>query len=150
MTSPRAVDRRYDDPPEGWYNIAGGLLLGLLLLLTFGTHALELEQTPPELLFGLLGLYFYAVGYLSGRRTGKVGTGAWAGVAAGLAFGIVVCIVMFTSPFTGMRQAVQGGQGDQIAIAWSSAVFFVAVGGCCGALGARFAIRVSRRMHRLH
>ena len=144
MTSPRAVSRARHDPPEGWYNTTGSLLLGLALMLTFGTHFVELERTPPELLFGLLGVYFYASGYLSGRRTGKVGTGAWAGVACGLAFGIVVCVVMFTSPHSGMRESVRGGEGDQLAIAWSSAVFFIALGGGCGAIGARSAIHASR------
>jgi len=145
MTSREAVRRTQYDPPEGWHNVAGGLLLGAVLMLTFGTHIVELERTPPELLFGLLGLYFYAAGYLSGRRTGKVGTGAWAGVACGLAFGIVVCVVIFTTPLLGMRESVRGGEGDQLAIAWSSAVFFIAVGGVCGALGSRTAIQASRQ-----
>src|SRR3712207_7588707 len=45
-------------------------------------------------------LYFYAVGYLSGRRTGRVGRGSWAGAASGLAFGVAVCAHMLVVAFT--------------------------------------------------
>jgi drug/metabolite transporter (DMT)-like permease len=133
------------EPPEGWLNIVAGLLLGTFLMLIYGTHLLELEQTPPEIVFGFLGLYFYAAGYLSGRRTGKVGTGAWAGVVCGLAFGIVVSVVMFTAPPGLARSSSHYGGVNNVAIAWSGAVFFIILGAACGAAGARLAIQSARR-----
>ena len=137
--------RTRNDPPEGWINAAAGLLLGVFLMLVFGTHYAELERTPPELVFGFLGLYFYAAGYLSGRRTGKVGTGAWAGVACGIAFGVVVAVVMFTSPLSMSPGSSNYGGANEVAIAWSGAVFFVILGAACGAAGARLAIQSARR-----
>ena len=112
-----ALHRTRNEPPEGLINIAAGLLLGVVLMLVYGTHFAELERTPPELVFGFLGLYFYAAGYLSGRRTGKVGTGAWAGIVCGLAFGIVVSVVMFTSPPSMARGSSNYGGINDVCIA---------------------------------
>ena len=114
-------------------------------MLVYGTHFAELERTPPELVFGFLGLYFYAAGYLSGRRTGKVGTGAWAGIVCGLAFGIVVSVVMFTSPPSMARGSSNYGGINDVCIAWSGAVFFIMLGAACGAAGARLAIQSGHR-----
>ena len=61
--------------PESWSIMAGGLLLGGLAWLAFTTHVPNLERLPAEVLFGFLGLYYFSAGYLSGCRTGKVGTG---------------------------------------------------------------------------
>lgn len=140
-----ASRRLRHEPPESWLNITAGLVLGTILMLVYGIHLLELEQTPPEIVFGFLGLYFYAAGYLSGRRTGKVGTGAWAGVVCGLAFGIVVSVVMFTTPPEMARSSSHYGSVNNVAIAWSGAVFFIVLGGVCGAAGARLAIQTARR-----
>ena len=149
MSSFDAVRRSRHDPPEGLINLSAGLLLGVVLMLVYGTHFYELERTPPELIFGFLGLYFYAAGYLSGRRTGKVGTGAWAGIACGLAFGIVVGVVMFTTPPELVRVSSQYGGANDVAIAWSGAVFFTVLGAACGAAGARLAIQTAnRQFHR--
>jgi drug/metabolite transporter (DMT)-like permease len=142
-----ALRRTRDDLPEGWINLAAGLLLGVFLLLIYGTHFAELERTPPELVFGFLGLYFYAAGYLSGRRTGKVGTGAWAGIACGMAFGIVVGVVMYTTPPEMGRSAGHYGGANDVAIAWSGAVFFMVLGAACGAAGAKLAIQSARRQY---
>lgn len=144
MSSFDAVRRSRHDPPEGLINLSAGLLLWVVLMLVYGTHAFELEYSPPELVFGFLGLYFYAAGYLSGRRTGKVGTGAWAGIACGLAFGIVVSVVMFTTPATMARSSSMYGGANDVAIAWSGAVFFIMLGGSLGAAGARLAIQTAR------
>jgi hypothetical protein len=140
-----ALRRTRNEPPEGLINIAAGLLLGVVLMLVYGTHFFELERTPPELVFGFLGLYFYAAGYLSGRRTGKVGTGAWAGIVCGLAFGIVVSVVMFTSPPSMARGSSNYGGINDVCIAWSGAVFFIMLGAACGAAGARLAIQSAHR-----
>ncbi|MCC7367346.1 MAG: hypothetical protein IT306_02925 [Chloroflexi bacterium] len=136
-----AIRRSPDEPPEGWLNLSAGALLAFVLLLVFGTHALELERVPPEMVFGFLGLYFYAAGYLSGRRTGKIGTGAWAGVACGLAFGVVVCVVMFTSGPDLTTGSANYGSVNKVAIAWSGAVFYIMLGAACGAAGAKLAVQ---------
>jgi drug/metabolite transporter (DMT)-like permease len=145
MSSFDAVRRSQYEPPEAVVNLSAGLLLGVVLMLVYGTHYFELERTPPELVFGFLGLYFYAAGYLSGRRTGKVGTGAWAGIACGLAFGIVVGVVMFTTPPTMMHASANYGGANNVAIAWSGGVFFIMLGAACGAAGARLAIQTAQR-----
>ena len=148
MSGYDAARRERYDPPEGVINLSAGLLLWVVLMLVYGTHFFELERTPPELVFGFLGLYFYAAGYLSGRRTGKVGTGAWAGIACGLAFGIVVSVVMFTTPASMMHSSANYGGANNVAIAWSGAVFFIMLGGACGAAGARLAIQSAQRQYR--
>jgi hypothetical protein len=131
--------------PESWIVVAGGMLLGFLALIVFATHVADLERMPPELVFGFVGLYFYAAGFLSGRRTGKVGTGAWAGAASGLAFGAVVYVLVFTTAaHAGLRESIRSGPADLVAIAWSGLVFFVLLGAGCGALGARAATQTGR------
>jgi hypothetical protein len=140
--------RERDDWPESWSIAVGGLLLGLLAWLAFATRVPNIERTPPEVLFGFLGLYFYSAGYLSGCRTGKIGTGGWAGAACGLMFGAVVCLEMLTTGLGGgFHETVRSGAGDQVAIAWSGLVFFVVMGIGCGALGARSAV-FQARTHR--
>ena len=73
------------EAPESWRIAAGGVLLGLLAWVAFSTHVPDLERLPAEVLFCFLTLYFYTVGFLSGRRTGQTSKGAWAGAVAGLA-----------------------------------------------------------------
>jgi hypothetical protein len=134
--------------PESWSIMAGGLLLGLLAWAAFVTHVPNLETIPAEVMFGFLTLYFYTVGFLSGRRTGQVGKGSWAGVAGGLAFGVAVCAHMMMVSFAeGAHSAIMYGGPNQVAIAWSGVVFFILLGAICGALGARSAIRAQRQSH---
>jgi hypothetical protein len=134
-----------DTWPESWSVAAGSLLLGVLVWAAFTTRIPNIERLPAEMVFGFLGLYFYAVGFLSGRRTGKIGTGSWAGLACGLAFGVVVCAEMLATGLTvGYRESARAGSANQVAIAWSGLVFFVAMGAGCGALGARLAVSQMR------
>jgi hypothetical protein len=138
--------RELDEWPESWSIAAGALLLGALSWLAFTTRIPNMEKTPAEMVFCFLGLYFYSVGFLSGRRTGQVGTGGWAGAACGLAFGAVVCLAMYTTALReGVREAVRAGSLDQVAIAVTGLVFFVVMGALCGALGARGARQAQRR-----
>jgi hypothetical protein len=133
------------DWPESWSIAAGGLLLGLLAWVAFETHVPDLERLPAEMLFGFLTLYFYAAGFLSGRRTGKTGTGPWAGAASGLAFGAAVCIHMTVVGLTeGYSATVRYGSLNQVAVAWSGLVFFLVLGALCGWLGARSAVQAAR------
>jgi hypothetical protein len=138
--------RRQQDPwPESWNIILGALLLGALVWTVFSTHVPNVEKLPPEAEFGFLGLYFYAVGFLSGRRTGQIGTGSWAGVASGLAFGVAVCADMYTTAMReGVRETIRYGGPDQVAIALSGLLFFVLMGALCGTLGARGATHTRR------
>jgi hypothetical protein len=132
--------------PESWSIAAGALLLGTLVWIAFTTRVPNVERLPAEVIFGFLGLYFYSAGFLSGRRTGQVGTGGWAGAACGLAFGVAVCGAMYrTAMHEGVREAVRSGSLDQVAIAVSGLVFFVVMGALCGALGARGAVQAHRQ-----
>jgi hypothetical protein len=137
--------REQDNWPEAWSIVVGAILLGALAWYVFTMRVPDIEKTPAEMIFGFLGLYFYSVGFLSGRRTNKVGTGGWAGAACGLTFGLVVCLAMYTSAMTlGVRDAVRSGSLDQVAIAVSGLVFFVVMGALCGAVGARGAKQAYR------
>ena len=132
--------------PESWRIAAGGLLLGLLAWVAFATRLPDLEQLPAEVLFSFLMLYFYTVGFLSGRRTGQSSKGAWAGAVGGLAFGVAVCAHMTAVSFAeGVHTTIRYGGPNQVAIAWSGLVFFMVLGAICGSLGARLAIRERRR-----
>jgi len=143
---PPAPRRDPDDWPEAWSIVAGALLLGALVWIAFTTRVPNVERLPAEVIFGFLGLYFYSAGFLSGRRTGQVGTGGWAGAACGLAFGAAVCGAMYrTAMHEGVREAVRSGSLDQVAIAVSGLVFFVVMGALCGALGARGAVQAYRQ-----
>jgi hypothetical protein len=135
--------------PESWRIAAGGMLMGLLAWIAFSTRVPDLERLPAEALFCFLTLYFFTVGFLSGRRTGQVGKGSWAGAMSGLAFGVAVCAHMTVASFgEGARTTIVYGGPNQVAIAWSGLVFFVVLGVICGVLGARLAIRERRRLHR--
>jgi hypothetical protein len=141
-----AGDPGHYEWPESWRIAAGGLLLGLLAWIAFVTHVPDLERMPAEVLFGFLMLYFYSLGFLSGRRTGQIGKGSWAGLVGGLAFGVAVCTHMTVVSFAeGMRTTIMYGGPNQVAIAWSGLVFFVMLGAVCGALGARSAVRARRQ-----
>jgi hypothetical protein len=132
--------------PESWSIAAGGMLLGLLTWFAFAVHVPDPERMPAEVLFGFLTLYFYSVGFLSGRRTGKTGTGSWAGAACGLAFGAVVCVRMTVVGFTqGYQGTIMYGSPNQVAIAWSGLVFFLVLGAIFGWLGARLALWARRQ-----
>jgi hypothetical protein len=134
------------DWPESWKIVAGAALLGTLVWIAFTTRIPNVERLPAEMIFGFLGLYFYSAGFLSGRRTGQVGTGGWAGAACGLAFGAAVCGAMYrTAMHEGVREAVRSGSLDQVAIAVSGLVFFIVMGALCGALGARGAVQGYRQ-----
>lgn len=134
--------------PESWNIGAGGLLLGVLAWVVFTTHVPDIERTPAEMVFCFLGLYFYAAGFLAGRRTGQVGKGCWAGAIAGLAFGAVVCVATFTaSAHAGFSDRVRGGTADQVSITLAGIIFFVLMGVVCGMLGARGALRGHRYGH---
>src|SRR5829696_6793711 len=138
-----------NEAPESWRIAAGGVLLGLLAWIAFSTQVPDLEQLPAEVLFCFLTLYFFTVGFLSGRRTGQTSKGAWAGVIAGLAFGVAVCAHMTVVSFAeGPRTTIVYGGPNQVAIAWSGVVFFMILGAIAGALGARLAIRERRRLRR--
>jgi len=135
--------------PESWSIAAGGMLLGLLTWIAFAVHMPDPERMPAEVLFGFLMLYFYAVGFLSGRRTGKTGTGSWAGAASGLAFGAVVALHMTVIGLSaGYGGTIRYGSPNQVAIAWSGLVFFLMLGAVCGWLGARSAVRAPRQGRR--
>lgn len=137
------------EAPESWRIAAGGVLLGLLAWIAFATQVPNLEQLPAEVLFCFLTLYFYTVGFLSGRRTGQTSKGSWAGAIGGLAFGMAVCAHMTAVSFAeGVRTTIMYGGPNQVAIAWSGLVFFMVLGAICGALGARLAIRERRRLRR--
>jgi hypothetical protein len=132
--------------PEQLSIIAGAALLGGFAWIAFTTRVPDMEKLPAEVVFGFLGLYFYTVGYLSGRRTGRIGTGSWAGAASGLAFGVIVCVAMYMAAMAfGVRESVRSGSLDQVAIAVTGLVFFVVMGALCGALGARGAVHASRQ-----
>jgi hypothetical protein len=134
------------DWPESWRIVAGAMLLGALAWVAFTTRIPNVELLPAEMVFCFLGLYFYSAGFLSGRRTGQVGMGGWAGAACGLAFGAAVCGSMYrTAMHEGVREAVRAGSLDQVAIAVSGLVFFVVMGALCGALGARGAVQAQRQ-----
>ena len=138
--------RDQEDWPETWSIVVGAMLLGALVWIAFTTRVPNVERLPAEIIFGFLGLYFYSAGFLSGRRTGRIGTGGWAGAACGLAFGAAVCGVMYrTAMHEGVREAVRSGSLDQVAIAVSGLVFFVVMGALCGALGARGAVQAYRQ-----
>jgi hypothetical protein len=148
LTPPPAGHDLRHEWPESWCIAAGGLLLGTLVWLAFVTHVPNMEQIPAEMVFGFLTLYCYSVGFLSGRRTGKVGPGSWAGATCGLAFGLAVCLHMIAVAFAdGPRASIRYGPPNQVAIAWSGVVFFLVLGAICGALGARSAIRAYRQGH---
>jgi hypothetical protein len=145
LASDPSGERPRHEWPESWIVAAGSAPLGLLAWIAFLTHP-NLEQTPAEILFCFLTLYFYSAGFLSGRRTGKVGPGSWAGAACGFTFGAVVCAHMIVMAATnGVHESIRSGAPDQVAIAWSGLVFFLALGAICGALGARQAIRAHRQ-----
>jgi len=132
--------------PEPLNVVAGAVLLGTLVWIAFTTRIPNVERLPAEVIFGFLGLYFYSAGFLSGRRTGRVGPGGWAGAACGLAFGAAVCGAMYrTAMHEGVREAVRSGSLDQVAIAVTGLVFFVVMGALCGALGARGAVQAHRQ-----
>ena len=132
--------------PEAWSIVVGATLLGTLVWIAFTTRVPDIEKLPAEVVFGFLGLYFYSVGFLSGRRTGQVGMGGWAGAACGLSFGVVVCVMMYqTAMRYGVREAVRSGSLDQVTIAVTGLVFFVVMGALLGALGARGAIQAHRQ-----
>lgn len=136
-----------NEAPESWRIAAGGVLLGVLAWFAFSTRVPDLERLPAEVLFCFLTLYFFTVGFLSGRRTGQTSKGAWAGIIAGLAFGVAVCAHMIVVSFAeGARTTIMYGGPNQVAIAWSGVVFFMVLGAICGALGARLAIRERRRL----
>ena len=138
--------RDQGDWPESWSNVLAAALLGALSWVAFTTRVPNVERLPAEVVFGFLGLYFYSAGFLSGRRTGQVGTGGWAGATCGLAFGATVCGAMYTAAMhEGVREAVRSGSLDQVAIAVSGLVFFVVMGALCGALGARGAVQAHRQ-----
>jgi hypothetical protein len=141
------IIERYDAGwPESLSIMAGAALLGAAACFAFSTRIPNVERLPAEVVFGFLGLYFYSAGFLSGRRTGKVGSGGWAGASCGLAFGAAVCGAMYvTARYEGVREAVRAGSLDQVAIAISGLVFFVALGALCGALGARGAVQARRQ-----
>ncbi|MFN8634004.1 MAG: hypothetical protein U0893_09130 [Chloroflexota bacterium] len=144
----QAAAREWANWPESWRIFAGGFLMGSLAWVAFEVRRPNVEQLPAEVLFGFLILYFYSAGYLSGRRTGKVGTGSWAGIVGGLAFGVVVCVHMVMMAMEhGVRNTIRAGASDQFAIGWSGVVFFVLLGAVCGALGAKAAIRARRLGH---
>lgn len=143
---PGGARREQQDWPEAWSIVSGAVLLGALVWIAFTTRVPNVERLPAEIIFGFLGLYFYSAGFLSGRRTGRVGTGGWAGAACGLAFGAAVCGAMYrTAMHEGVREAVRAGSLDQVAIAVSGLVFFVVMGALCGALGARGAVQAYRQ-----
>jgi hypothetical protein len=134
------------DWPEAWNILAGAVLLGSLVWVAFTTRIPNVERLPAEVIFGFLGLYVYSAGFLSGRRTGKIGSGGWAGAACGLAFGLTVCAAMYrTAMYEGVRETVRAGSLDQVAIAVTGLVFFIVMGTLCGALGARGAVQARRR-----
>jgi hypothetical protein len=142
----RGARRRPAPWPEPWNILLGALLLGALAWTVFSTRVPDVEKLPPEAALGFLGLFFYAVGFLSGRRTGQIGTGSWAGVASGLAFGVAVCADMYTTALReGVRETIRYGAADQVAIALSGLLFFALVGALCGALGARGATHARRQ-----
>ena len=144
-----AEQRGRHEWPESWSIVAGSMLLGLLAWIAFATHVPDPEGMPAEVLFGFLMLYFYAVGFLSGRRTGKTGTGSWAGAASGLAFGAVVALHMTVIGLSaGYGGTIRYGSPNQVAIAWSGLVFFLMLGAICGWLGARSAVRAPRQGRR--
>jgi hypothetical protein len=139
------LGREWASWPESWRIVVGGLPVGGLAWFAFETRIPNMERLPAEILFGFLALYFYAAGYLSGRRTSKTSTGAWAGVIAGLAFGAVVCTRMLMLALTyGVRNTIHEGAMDQVAVGWSGLLFFVLLGAICGSLGAKAAIRARR------
>jgi hypothetical protein len=138
--------RDHDDWPESLSIVIGAMLLGALVWIAFTTRVPNVERLPAEVIFGFLALYFYSAGFLSGRRTGQVGSGGWAGAACGLAFSAAVCGAMYrTAMHEGVREAVRSGSLDQVAIAVSGLVFFVVMGALCGALGARGAVQAHRQ-----
>src|SRR4051812_34029608 len=92
--------RERGDWPESWSIVVGATLLGALAWYVFTVRVPDIEKTPAEMIFGFLGLYFYSVGFLSGRRTSKIGTGSWAGAACGLTFSLVVCLAMYRTAVT--------------------------------------------------
>lgn len=142
----RIASREPVEWPESLNIVVGALVLGGLVWIAFTTRIPNVERLPAEIIFGFLGLYFYSVGFLSGRRTGQVGKGSWAGAACGLAFGAAVCGAMYrTAMHEGVREAVRSGSLDQVAIAVTGLVFFIVMGALCGALGARGAIHASRQ-----
>jgi hypothetical protein len=132
--------------PESWSILSGALVLGALAWIAFGTRVLNPERLPAETIFGFLGLYFYSVGFLSGRRTGQAGKGTWAGAVCGLVFGVVVCAQMVFGAMNGdIHETIRAGAMNQVAIGWSGLVFFIVMGGVCGRLGARSAIQAGRQ-----
>lgn len=132
--------------PEAARIAMRGSLLGILALIAFTTHVPDPERMPAAVLFGFLALYFGGSGFLSGRRTGQIGTGAWAGVACGLAFTLAVWISLFsTAAAIGASNVAKLGGPDLVGIAFGAVGFFAAMGAGCGALGARVAMRERRR-----
>src|SRR5688572_20403311 len=53
--------------PEPASIVAGAMLLGILAWIAFTTRVPDVERMPAEMVFGFLALYFYSVGFLSGR-----------------------------------------------------------------------------------
>jgi hypothetical protein len=142
----RATGRYNAGWPESLSIVAGAALLGAAACFAFSTRIPNVERLPAEVVFGFLSLYFYSAGFLSGRRTGQVSSGGWAGAMCGLAFGAAVCGSMYvTAQHEGVRVAVRSGSLDLVAIAVSGLVFFVVMGALCGALGARGAVQAQRQ-----
>lgn len=139
----RAVRREW---PEAASIAAIGAALGILALISLTTHIPDFERTPAGVLFGFLALYFAAAGFLSGRRTGAIGTGAWAGVACGLAFSLALWVSLFlTAASVGVSHVARLGGPDLVGIAFGAVGFFAAMGAGFGALGAQVATRERRR-----
>jgi len=144
----RAARRELGAWPEAAHIVAGGVVLAVMSLVAFATNVPDLRQTSPAQVFGFLVLYVVVAGFLSGHRTGRVVTGAWAGVACGLALATVVCVAAFiTAAHVGVGEVARSGFVGLVGIAWGAVGFFVVLGAACGALGA-LAVTHGRRQPR--
>jgi hypothetical protein len=133
----RAARREHRTWPEAARIVAGGMPLAVLALIAVATNVPNLEQTPAVLVFSFLAFYFAGAGFLSGRRTGHIGMGAWAGAACGLTLTAVVCVAIFTTAaHLGVRDVTRSGFLGLVGVAWSALGFFALMGAACGALGA--------------